>query len=213
MSGSHCYAYARPAATADCIVLRDNGTMELLLIKRGGDPYKGSWAFPGGFVDADEDLRDAAVRELEEETCLKGVPLLEIGMFGMPGRDTRGHTITAAYLAAAGKDLADTVKAADDAAEATWVSLSAPGSLPDLAFDHANILRAALRKAARGLAMGDRDIISVFTGGTIDEADLAPGMRVHTELVAGWLAAATMWERQSAERAVSCPRYIEAASA
>lgn len=193
-------------------MLRDTGKLDVLLIKRGGTPYKGCWAFPGGFVDAMEDLEVAAKRELEEETCLKGVPMLEIGMFGMPGRDPRGHTITAAYLAAAGEELAKTVKAADDAAEADWVRLAGDSELPQLAFDHANIMCSALRKASRGIRMGDSDIIDVLAGGGIPAADLAPEGRVQRELEQGWLKAARMWVEQAKERADSKSGHLERAS-
>lgn len=69
----------------------DEGGPTLLLIERGGSPFKGCWALPGGFVDAGEDLATAAVRELEEETGAKRTAMAQIGSYGAPGRDPRGH--------------------------------------------------------------------------------------------------------------------------
>ena len=127
------YQYARPAVTVDVILFNDQE--ELLLIKRDGEPFKGSWAFPGGFVDENEDLEIAARRELLEETCLMGGSFKQIGTYGKPGRDPRGHTISVVY---SGKVIdADLLEAADDASEAKWFSLD---DLPELAFDHQEII-------------------------------------------------------------------------
>ena len=126
--------------TVDAVVFRnDVEGRYLLLIKRKNDPFKGMWAFPGGFVDANEDLPEACARELEEETGLEFKPgkLKQIGAFGKPGRDPRGRTVTVAYVA----ELSNTsqeIKAADDAAEAKWWPLS---QLPEMAFDHLEILK------------------------------------------------------------------------
>lgn len=133
------YSYPRPAVTVDIIIFRklDNNT-EVLLIKRGNDPFKDKWALPGGFVDEDEPLRKAAARELEEETSLKDILLTQMHTFGDPGRDPRGHTVSVAYVGY----LPDgaVAKAGDDAAEAEWFALD---KLPQMAFDHNKIVEMA----------------------------------------------------------------------
>jgi 8-oxo-dGTP diphosphatase len=117
---------------------------EVLLIRRANPPFKGFWAIPGGFVEMDEDVPQAAIRELREETGLDIPPeeLVEVGVFGRPGRDPRGRTISVVYAArvSAGEGSA---RAGDDAAEAEWFDA---GALPELAFDHAEVIPAALRR-------------------------------------------------------------------
>ena len=136
--GQYCYDYPRPMLTADCVVTNDRN--EILLVRRGNDPFKGCWALPGGFMEMDETIEHCAVRELEEETGLH-IPeqdLKLIGVYSAPGRDPRGRTVTAAY-AVSGKWKAESGKpvAGDDAAEVRWWPLNA---LPPLAFDHAEIV-------------------------------------------------------------------------
>jgi 8-oxo-dGTP diphosphatase len=136
----YCYAHPRPAVTVDIVLLRRySRRTEVLLIKRGREPFKNAWAFPGGFVDENESLEHAAARELREETSIAKVDLEQIGAFGDPGRDPRGHTVSVAFGAVIRNDLL--VKAADDAADVQWLSASNP---PRLAFDHEKILSAAL---------------------------------------------------------------------
>jgi 8-oxo-dGTP diphosphatase len=132
----------------DIVLLRPglDGNEEILLIRRGHPPYAGHWALPGGFVDQDEPLEAAARRELKEETHLDGCHLRQVGAFGDPDRDPRGRVISIAYLAQADRT-ALSAKAEDDAADAAWWSLEA---LPQLAFDHAAIIQAALVARARG---------------------------------------------------------------
>ncbi|MGB4593368.1 MAG: NUDIX hydrolase [Coriobacteriia bacterium] len=134
--------YERPALTGDTIIVRGAvGARELLLIKRGNPPFVGMWALPGGFLDAFERPEDAARRELAEETGLAFTGTLAlVGLYGERGRDPRGWTISAAYLGVLDDDRAD-VSGGDDAAEARWFPV---GALPDLAFDHAGIVRDAL---------------------------------------------------------------------
>lgn len=142
----HCYDYPRPAVTVDIVLLRGLGRRpEVLLIKRARPPFKGSWAFPGGFVDKDESLEDAARRELEEETGLKRISLEQFGAYGDPGRDPRGHTVSIAFAAVL--ESSTDATAGDDAEEATWHTARRP---PPLAFDHKKILRDALKYVLGG---------------------------------------------------------------
>lgn len=137
---SYTYDYPRPAVTVDAVVFGyDEGELRVLLIERGEDPFRGAWALPGGFIRQDEDLTDAARRELQEETGIEPVLLEQLGAFGTPGRDPRGHTVTVAFVALV--KLGDhSVKAATDAADARWFPANDP---PALAFDHADILASA----------------------------------------------------------------------
>ena len=136
----YCYDHPRPSVTVDVVLFyRDGERIEVLLIKRARDPFKGAWAFPGGFVDQDESLERAAARELKEETGLEGIRLEQLGAFGDPGRDPRGHTVSIAFVALLNSHAEAT--GADDADEAQWHSALRP---PRLAFDHKKILRLAL---------------------------------------------------------------------
>jgi 8-oxo-dGTP diphosphatase len=115
--------------------------VEVLLIKRGREPFKEQWAFPGGFVDKDESLEAAAARELAEETGLGNIQLEQVGAFGDPGRDPRGHTVSVVFASVlAERALA---RAADDASEAAWHLALRP---PKLAFDHNKILTETLER-------------------------------------------------------------------
>ena len=135
----YTYKYPRPAVTADCVVITKEGQPKVLLIQRGFDPYKGCWAFPGGFMNMDETTEECAFRELMEETGLKVEELHQIGAYSKVDRDPRGRTITVAYLAIV--DKATKVHGQDDAANAKWWPINA---LPPLAFDHEDIMRDAL---------------------------------------------------------------------
>jgi len=145
MSDSYpfCYAYPHPAVTTDVVLftIRDS-RLKLLLIRRGGKPFKGHWALPGGFLDIDEDLGECALRELEEETGVSGVYLEQLRTYGRPGRDPRERVISVAYYALAPSEHLS-IKAASDAAEVSWFPA---GDLPPLAFDHAEIIQAAYER-------------------------------------------------------------------
>jgi 8-oxo-dGTP diphosphatase len=129
--------------TTDIAVFTIRGdALELLLIRRGRPPFQGAWALPGGFLDIDEDLDTCAARELAEETGVEGVYLEQLYTFGAVGRDPRERVVSVAYIALAPADKLD-VQAGDDAADARWFRLDA---LPELAFDHADIIAAAHRR-------------------------------------------------------------------
>jgi 8-oxo-dGTP diphosphatase len=119
--------YPKPALTADIVVFsqRDASALELLLIRRGGHPFLNTWALPGGFVGPEEDADEAAARELGEETGLARIPLEQLGFYSTPGRDPRGWTVSAAYLACV--EGARAAKAADDAADAQWFAIAVEG--------------------------------------------------------------------------------------
>lgn len=135
----YTYTYPQIAVTVDAIVFRSSKPASVLLIRRGQAPFEGAWALPGGFVEIDEACVDAAHRELAEETGLRGVDLTFLHYFDAVDRDPRHRTLSLAYWGVV-EDHAVAVGGADDAAEARWFALTA---LPELAFDHAEILARA----------------------------------------------------------------------
>lgn len=138
----YSYKYPRPALTADCIVFaRKELDFRVLLVQRANEPYKGKWAFPGGFMNMDETTEEAARRELKEETGLIVDDIRQIGTFDRVDRDPRGRVITVAYFVVI--DGIREVKGGDDAAVARWFSIQ---NLPELAFDHQEIMEVTLRK-------------------------------------------------------------------
>ena len=135
------YKYPHPAVTTDCVIFGFDGTqLQVLLIERGIEPYKGDWALPGGFVRMDESCEECARRELEEETGLKHAYIEQFHAFSEPKRDPRERVITVAFMALV--RISD-VKGGDDAARAQWFALN---EVPKLAFDHDKILRDALNQ-------------------------------------------------------------------
>ncbi|HIC89997.1 MAG TPA: NUDIX hydrolase [Anaerolineae bacterium] len=135
--------YERPSVTVDVVVFTFHGQdLHVLLIKRKHWPFAGMWAIPGGFIRMDESLEEAARRELEEETGVRGVYLEQLYTFGDPDRDPRTRVITVAYLAIVSADEVQ-VHAGDDAADARWFSVY---NLPPLAFDHERIVKYALQR-------------------------------------------------------------------
>jgi len=191
---TYTYEYARPAVTVDAGLVTQEETPHVLLIRRLNDPFKGKWAFPGGFVDADENIKTAVARELLEETSidLLGehrrcaiVPLQQVRTFGDDiTRDPRGWCITVLYGALVDPAVKEHTKAADDAAEAVWFPLKSP-PLDAMAFDHAEMVRQLANamsgenewaKAQRRIPGGVSDALRrasrvldpAFTGGAIN---------------------------------------------
>ena len=142
------YDYPRPALTVDLVLVTREDRPRVLLIKRKKDPFAGTWAFPGGFVDEGERLIDAAVRELKEETGLAVGELEQLYTAGDPGRDPRGWTVSVAYLVRVDPAELKPV-AADDAAAVKWFPADKP---PPLAFDHALILKRAVARITDRMA-------------------------------------------------------------
>lgn len=146
-----------PKLTVDVVLfsMRAN-QLAVLLVRRKHPPFEGAWALPGGFLEAGESLEQGALRELEEETGISGVNLEQVGAFGDPGRDPRGHTVSVVFCSFVPSELTPT--AGDDAAEAAWFGWS---ELPfgrrrkaavTLAFDHGAILLAARRRLQERLS-------------------------------------------------------------
>ena len=140
---AHSYPYPRPALTADAVVftiLRDQ--LHLLLVQRGGEPFKGCWALPGGFCQEEERSEECALRELVEETGVRDIWMEQLKTFDAPRRDPRGWVVSVAYFA-----LIDGTKVrltgATDASDARWWSID---DLPGLAFDHRKIVAYALER-------------------------------------------------------------------
>lgn len=136
---SYTYKYPRPAVTADCVVITKEAEPKVLLIQRGNEPYKGCWAFLGGFMEMDETTEQCAIRELKEETGLDVRYINQVGAYSKIDRDPRGRTITVAYLAIVEAPIE--VIGHDDAAKAEWFTIN---SLPPLAFDHSEIMEDAI---------------------------------------------------------------------
>ena len=152
-----CRNYPKPALTADIVIFRREEDWQVLLVRRGGHPFLGKWALPGGFANEQEPVEKTAARELQEETGLSGQTLNLVDLFSTPNRDPRGWVVSAAYCAILqGKAQP---RAGDDAADAAWFSIrrektgltlqSEILTLPeaDLAFDHGEILKKALNTA------------------------------------------------------------------
>ena len=156
--GRYVYDWPRPMVTVDAAVFNISGDkIKMLLINRGNEPFKGKWALPGGFVarlqdrlaplagfvEMEEELEDAVVRELAEETGLTGVKLEQMHTFGTIGRDPRGRMITIVFMGIVNNEQTE-IKAGDDAAKARWFDIE---NLPEnMAFDHNEVLKFAIKK-------------------------------------------------------------------
>ena len=160
----YTYKFPRPALTVDVVAftIRAN-SLSVLLIQRAGEPYQGSWALPGGFVNIDEELETAASRELEEETGVKGAYLEQLYTYGQPQRDPRGRVVTVAYITLISAETSVRTGGSSDAAQAQWVPID---NLPELAFDHAEIIEYGLKRLRYKLessAVGFQLLPELFT--------------------------------------------------
>ena len=141
MEETYTYKYPHPAVTTDCVVFGFNGQkLKVLLIERGMEPYKGMWAFPGGFMRINETAEECALRELKEETSLELKFIKQLGTFSAINRDPRERVVTIAFYSLARQS---EVRGGDDAAGARWWSID---EVPQLAFDHDYILRQAMNR-------------------------------------------------------------------
>ncbi len=137
----YTYDYPRPMVTVDIILFspQEDSDVNVLLIQRDKPPFEGKWAFPGGFMDIDETLETAAHRELQEETGLTKIKLVQMCTVSTLGRDPRGRTVTTVYFGIVDQQ-EQQATGMDDARDAKWFPLS---SLPSLAFDHEEIIEYA----------------------------------------------------------------------
>jgi 8-oxo-dGTP diphosphatase len=133
---TYIYNYPRPAVTADIIILKTIKDKQfVLLIERKHPPFEGMWALPGGFLNMDETLEEAALRELQEETGITGIELKQFHTFSKVNRDPRHRTITTVFIGYTDDSIS--IEAGDDAAKAQWFSID---NLPPLAFDHGEVM-------------------------------------------------------------------------
>lgn len=143
------YPFPRPAVAVDLVIVRPviDGADEILLVQRRSEPYRGWWALPGGFIEEDETLEQAATRELEEETGveLAVCDVVQLQAYSHPDRDPRTRVISVAFFAPVPPDTR--AVAGDDAAETDWFCLD---KLPNLAFDHAQIIGDYLHRSFGG---------------------------------------------------------------
>lgn len=143
---TYTYSYPHPAVTCDCVVLGFDGQdLNVLLVLRGVDPYKGCWALPGGFMREQETIEECAIRELREETHLELSSLKQFHLFSAVDRDPRGRVVTMAFYALVKHQ---SVRGGDDAEKAQWFPI---GQLPDLAFDHAEIIQTAMTQIRKDI--------------------------------------------------------------
>jgi 8-oxo-dGTP diphosphatase len=140
----YTYQYPRPAVTVDiAIFMPDENHFKILLVQRGSEPFKNAYALPGGFVEIQETLEDAARRELKEETGLSITGLTQIHTFSDPERDPRGRVISTCFAAILAESDQIDLRSGSDAADAGWFNLE---ELPPLAFDHGHIIQTVIRK-------------------------------------------------------------------
>ena len=142
----YTYDHPRPAVTSDIAVLRMETIPEILLVQRKDPPFKGMWALPGGFMEIEESLEEAARRELLEETGIRAGELIRFDTYDTPGRDPRGRTITQVFVMIWNQDMGEPA-AGSDPADLHWYDLTA---LPELAFDHAGIVADVISMIREG---------------------------------------------------------------
>ncbi len=214
MAKQYSYRYPRPAITVDCVVFGlDEEDLKVLLIQRGSEPFRGDWALPGGFVQLDETLDDAAMRELAEETGLRIRFLEQLYSFGAIERDPRERVVTVAYYALV-RLKEHPLQASTDARDTAWFSACC---LPSLAFDHQHILQTALdrlRSKVRYQPIGFELLPQQFTlrqiqqlyetilGRTLDKRNFRKKL-----LGMGLLVELDQWETDVAHRAARLYRF------
>lgn len=138
--------------TVDALVFnKGNEHLQLLLVKRKHEPFTGKWAFPGGFVEKEEELETAALRELEEETGLVLSTVKQLHTFGKVGRDPRFRTVSVVYYAII-SSTDQQVAGGDDASDAQWINVK---DITELAFDHGELLTFALQELRNELQIND----------------------------------------------------------
>jgi 8-oxo-dGTP diphosphatase len=217
------YTYEHPhlAVTTDVALFTlQEGSLKVLLVRRGNEPYKGAWALPGGFVRPDEDLEACARRELEEETGVAGFYLEQLYTFGAVERDPRERVITVAYYALIPSERL-VLKASSDADAAAWFPVT---RLPELAFDHAAILEAARQRLAAKLdystiafqfmpalfTLGElQAVYEAIKGGAIDKRNFRKSL-----LALGRLQETDKYRREGAHRPamlyrIKAPKGVE----
>ena len=128
--------YKNPKLTVDGVIIKEE---EILLIKRIKNPFKNKWALPGGYVEYNEKVEDAAIREIFEETGLKVEIEKLFGVYSEPNRDPRGHTVSIVYIM---NIIGGVLKSGDDASDAKFFETN---KLPELAFDHWKIINDVIR--------------------------------------------------------------------
>lgn len=171
--------------TADNVIFTfDDQQLKVLLVRRARPPFEGLWAFPGGFLDADEDLEACAARELKEETGLSNARLKQFGAVGTPGRDPRGRSISIIYFGAVSSEVSKP-QPADDADEAAFHPVK---RRPRLAFDHEQILKSILARLKDEIV--NSEILFDFFRSVIPSAD----MLALIEQVWGTTADRRKWE-------------------
>ncbi len=146
---SYTYEYPRPAVTTDAVIFNMKGDekLNILLIQRQNEPFKGQWALPGGFLEEDETLEQCVAREVAEETGLKDIKFYQLEAFSKPDRDPRHRTISIAFWGFSKNQ--SKIIAGSDAVNAQWFNLT---KLPELAFDHEEIIKKALVRALEIMA-------------------------------------------------------------
>jgi 8-oxo-dGTP diphosphatase len=137
----YSYEYPRAMLTVDMAIFQQiYGQVQVLLVKRGVNPFKGHWALPGGVIEMEETLQESAARELKEETGLEIRGLEQLHTYGDPQRDPRGRVVTVAFTVLLDQGSEHRPRSGSDARDARWFPIT---DLPELAFDHQQILQDA----------------------------------------------------------------------
>ena len=151
-TGLYEFKYWHPAVTTDAVVFGFDGKdLNILLIKRGNEPFKGMWALPGGFmIELDHNAKDCMKREISEQLNVRDIPLKQIGVFSEIDRDPRERVITIAFTALIRKEDYE-IQAGIDAENVGWFKIN---ELPELAFDHRDIVDKAMEELWKSLLLG-----------------------------------------------------------